>query len=168
MRRATGLVIVTLLLIAAAPAPKETAKEAAEKLQGTWIVEQQTSRGRDASEPGSSTNIEFKENILIKENTLIRENTLTRTRTYTNTKGASYSKWVTYTCTIDPNSNPPEMDLVQNLPDGSKGSNHLAIYLLDGDFLKICEGPPDGKRPKKFTSDKDSDNYLMILKRKKD
>jgi uncharacterized protein (TIGR03067 family) len=168
MRRPIFLIFVAFLLIAAAPAPKETAKEAAEKLQGTWIVEQQSSRGRDASELACSTNIEIKENTLIKENALIRVNTLTRTRTYTNTKGESYSKWLTYTCTIDPNSNPPEMDLVQNLPDGSKGSDHLAVYLLDGDILKICEGPPDGKRPKKFTSDKDSDNYLMFLKRKKD
>jgi uncharacterized protein (TIGR03067 family) len=153
MRRATVVVIVAFLLMAAAPAPKETAKEVAKKLQGTWIVEKQESKGKDASEPDTSTNI------------VIKGNTLTWTRTYAKKNQATF---VEYTYNLDPAKDPSEMDFVQKLPDGSKGSDRLAIYFLDGDNLKICEGPPDGKRPKKFTSDKDSENYLMILKRKKD
>jgi uncharacterized protein (TIGR03067 family) len=152
MRTAT-MSIIALLLIGAAPAPKETAKEVAKELQGTWVVEEELFDGKGHQDPNTSAKVVFK------------DDTMTWTHSFSKERRAVFIK---YTYQLDPEKDPPEMDLIEKWPDGSKGSGRLAVYLLDGDILKVCKGPLDGTRPKEFRSEKDSKNWLMVLKRKTD
>lgn len=63
---------------------------------------------------------------------------------------------------VDSSQKPKTIDLaiVEKVPDEDPG---LVIYDINGDELKLVNGPPD-KRPTEFT---DNGQVLVVLKRKK-
>jgi uncharacterized protein (TIGR03067 family) len=68
---------------------------------------------------------------------------------------------------LDPAKAPKTIDW---LPDGKRGPTDPlpGIYALDGDTLKICWGPKGKDRPKEFKTTTDRDDWLWVLKRKKE
>jgi uncharacterized protein (TIGR03067 family) len=68
--------------------------------------------------------------------------------------------------TVDPAARPKTMDVV--FSEGpQRGTTAQGIYELDGDLLKLCNGPPDKKRPTRFASKLGSGLTLQVLKRAK-
>lgn len=68
-----------------------------------------------------------------------------------------------YSIKLDLTTKPRQMDIIS--AKGNRTRNRPAIYLLDGDTLKICQAPVDEERPKEFSSPVDSKLALMVLKR---
>jgi len=66
---------------------------------------------------------------------------------------------------VDPDKNPKTIDYA--FAEGEeKGQNFLAIYELSGDSFKHC-GVMNGERPKNFSAEAGSENYLVIFEREK-
>ena len=66
---------------------------------------------------------------------------------------------------LDPSKSPKEIDFTPQ--DGpSKGTTEGAIYLLEGDTLKICApGPESGPRPTEFAAKEGGKTVVLTLKR---
>lgn len=62
---------------------------------------------------------------------------------------------------IDPNKSPKTIDR------SNKTSTQKGIYKLDGQTLTVAFGPPNGPRPDKFESPKDSSVSVSVYNRKK-
>jgi len=67
--------------------------------------------------------------------------------------------------TIDPDKNPKTIDYTFSEGE-EKGQNFHAIYELNGDSFKHC-GVMNGDRPKDFSADAGSENYLVMFEREK-
>jgi uncharacterized protein (TIGR03067 family) len=65
---------------------------------------------------------------------------------------------------IDPTKKPKTMDYTSTEGE-DKGKTSLAIYEIDGDTLRICFGPPEGKRPTEFSAKPGSGRLLRTYKR---
>jgi uncharacterized protein (TIGR03067 family) len=70
------------------------------------------------------------------------------------------------TCKLDPTKTPKQID-GKYVGGPNDGKATLGIYELNGDTLKYCFGPPDGERPKDFSTKPDSDTRLATYKRQK-
>ena len=65
---------------------------------------------------------------------------------------------------LDPSANPKAIDITHQ-GEPRKGKTDLAIYELNGDTLRICYGPLDGKRPTEFTARANSDHLIVVYRR---
>lgn len=69
------------------------------------------------------------------------------------------------TVELNPDSNPKSLDVS---PDGGpmKGEKLLGIYKIDGDMLTICMASKGKTRPTKFEAILNTDETLMVFKKK--
>jgi uncharacterized protein (TIGR03067 family) len=76
---------------------------------------------------------------------------------------------------IDPTKQPKRLDICyeQRLVEGKieegdvNGKVGPAIYELDGDSMRECSDDPGGRRPTEFSTPRDSQRSMLILKRVK-
>jgi len=148
--------IKTLIVLAAAlsgvvdrPVTKKNVpRDEAKLLQGSWRVVSLESRGRQFPEV-RIRQLDYK--LVIQGNTFTFM--LRGRQTVTHFK-------------LDPTSKPKAIDLVG--ADGpQKGRVRLGVYQLDGDTLKICQAFPGANRPTAFTTQGDTRQNIMVLKREK-
>lgn len=60
-----------------------------------------------------------------------------------------------------------QLNKLDLIPDGGLGDEvRRAIYTFDESTLKICMGPPGGRRPKSFGTNVQSREVLLVLERK--
>jgi uncharacterized protein (TIGR03067 family) len=138
-----GLVLMAGGLLAPHVGAEDTRDDAvaeAKKLQGTWLVQSQTFRGKPHDDMKPSEFAFAGATLTIK------------------TPGAADEKM---SFTVDPSGQLKAMDVKPEKEPGEGVVVGAAIYELDGDTLKVCIGLP---RPKELT---DQDQPLLILKRKK-
>jgi uncharacterized protein (TIGR03067 family) len=146
MRR-TGLIVLTGLLIGAAPdtcpEPADATKTDHKKLQGTWTVQKLERGGKP--DPNSADKMGIK--MVIKDDKLtIKEKDRDEVATFK----------------LDGKKNPKEITII---PKGDK--EVPGIYKVDKDTLTICFAKAgDGPRPKSFDT-KGTKHSLIILKRDK-
>lgn len=121
----------------------DDAKKEQEKLKGNWtLVSIESHRGK---EEGKDAKVEFTLDKMVVN----LGKGQTRTGTYK----------------LDPSKTPKEFDLVPD--DGpKKGQAMQAIYVLEGDTLKICMAEK-GARPKEFKPDGATETSIVTLKRQK-
>ena len=67
---------------------------------------------------------------------------------------------------LDPSKKPAAIRITYT-SGKARGTTLSGIYTFDGDTLKICVGPQD-EPPAEFKTKADTDQFLVILKRKKD
>jgi uncharacterized protein (TIGR03067 family) len=74
--------------------------------------------------------------------------------------GENYGKQVLKgKLTLRPDSDPKEIDITLELPGSDEEVPPLrAIYVLDGDRLKLCYGRPGSQRPTRFPEDAETAN----------
>ncbi len=114
-----------------------------DRLRGTWIPVAVTEAGREIPEEEiKAKNFEM---VITadKLNLPIRDDT----------------KQVAYK--LDPSKKPKEIDLLIEEGKTAKG-----IYSLDGTALKLCVDKGGGERPTEFAAPKDSNHFLIVLKKK--
>lgn len=63
---------------------------------------------------------------------------------------------------LDPRKNPKSLDLIQQ-----DGLTLKAIYMWDGENLKVCASSHEGDRPTEFKTGAGSNNCIRIWKKKK-
>ena len=142
-----ALAALSALFCAAAGPKKEAATADRAKIQGTWKFVSVLDQGREQPMPGIR--------VVITSDTLTtvypkdRENKEEK-------RGWKY--------TIDPSKDPKEMDwFVEETPGQS--IHQPAIYVLDGDTLKICSAAQGKPRPTKFESKRGDFGGLWVLER---
>ena len=154
---------VTAALLAACDLPKEhSTKELIDKLQGTWLAESYIQDGKRISDQADGLTTSVK--IEIKGDKLAWVQV-------TSGKGKAIGVELQFDVKLDPTKKPVEMDLVftgEKDQACTKSKLIRAILKLDGDTLKIAVCWTDGRRPKKFKSDANSGNSVLLLKRKKE
>ncbi len=114
-----------------------------DKLRGTWIPVAVTEAGKEI--PEEEVQAKNFEMVITadKLNLPIRDD----------------SKQVAYK--LDPSKKPKQIDLLVEEGKTAKG-----IYSLEGTTLKLCVDKGDGERPTEFTAPKDSNQILIVLKKK--
>jgi uncharacterized protein (TIGR03067 family) len=77
-------------------------------------------------------------------------------------------KEVEWTYKIVPDKSPKQIDIVSVQSSGTKKTLH-GIYEVNGDELKICfeNGGKPANRPKKFATNKENEEALIVFKRQK-
>jgi uncharacterized protein (TIGR03067 family) len=127
-----------------------TADKEEKGLQGRWVAEKNVDRGKEAEKDEETT-------LVIDEKCV--------SWTYVKKMGnASKESTITFTYKLDSSKKPAEIDLTAT--EGSlEGKVFPSIYKLNGDTLEICRSQPDQKRPTEFTSKKETDHVLLVLKR---
>lgn len=137
--------VVGFVLAADAPGDKDEAlKKDKQGLQGTWMPTSALQNGR----PYIAR--------LRSERLIIAGDKLTVQRQGKDEK-AGFK--------IDPAQKPKAIDIAP--PDGEEGEPNPAIYILDGDELKICVSLSGKDRPKEFEAGRGSNQMLLIFKREK-
>ena len=134
-----------LVLVVAAPAPKEAPKEPTHV--GDWLVESVMVAGQVQSVPPG---------MIIR---LGADGKFER-------RGPDGTVVIGGTFTVDAKQTPAQID-IKHQDDQQAGPTSKSIFKLDGDTLTICTDHNDS-RPKKFESLAGSNSVLMVLKRKKD
>jgi uncharacterized protein (TIGR03067 family) len=144
------VVCAVAALLAANPPKGGTAHNDEKGLQGRWVAEKNVVSGKEA-EKDEETRLDIDEESI--------------SWTYLKKMGnASKESTITFTYKLDSSKKPAAIDLTAT--EGSlKGKVFLSIYKLDGDTLEICRSQPDQKRPTEFTSKKDTEHVLLVLKR---
>jgi uncharacterized protein (TIGR03067 family) len=133
-----------LVIIVAAPAPKEAPKKDPPSILGEWIPESIIMAGQpDKIEAGMSFTLTKEGKCLVKEG------------------AAEEPEAMEYT--IDAKKEPAHIDLKE--PEVN-GAVTRGIYKIVGDTLIICLSMK-GERPSKFASTADSATILVTLKRAK-
>lgn len=147
MKARMMLVLACGVLVAAQPSKEEIAKDL-DKLQGNWVVGSLVIGGKEV--PADS----------LKElRAIIKGDTYTLKVKDQVVEEGKFS--------IDPSKKPKTMDSTATVgPD--KGKKTVAIYVIEGDTLKMCSSPAgNDKRPAEFASPAGSDNQLATYKRVK-
>lgn len=144
----TPSLMLSLTLVAGAPAPKETPKPEL-KLEGDWVVER--FEGPKETPPGSVTVTFTADRILIKEP--MRDKP----------EEAVY--------TADLKKKPATIDIRPGRAGGPGGAPPVDIIVkgivgMDGELLKLCFAR-EGERPTEFKGDLEKGVILIILKRAK-
>jgi uncharacterized protein (TIGR03067 family) len=144
----TPSLIFGLVLVAGAPAPKETPKPVL-KIEGVWVVEKY--EGPKETPAGSVTVTITANQILIKEP--MREKP----------EEAAY--------TADLKKKPATIDIRPGRAGGGPGGPPpdlvvKGIVEMDGELLKLCFAR-EGERPTEFKGDAEKGVMLIILKRVK-
>ena len=139
--RLLSLVVVALILtVAASASAGDDAKNEMKKLEGTWVVQSFSEKGK-VNEEMKGTEITFAgDTITMKP------------------KKGDEQKKATYK--IDPTKKPKTMDIHV---EGKKEVGRM-IYELEGDTLRVCHGVKESERPTAFTDEK---VVIITLKRKK-
>jgi uncharacterized protein (TIGR03067 family) len=131
-----------LVLLPAAPAPKDGSKPAADNpLLGEWVVESHIASGKVLPKAGKVETI-----------------TITKDRWQIEKESRSESF-----LSLDPAKDPPQIDVW--VPDQEE-NRARGIYKIDCDTLTVCYSL-GADRPTKFESAPKSGLYLMTLKRMK-
>jgi uncharacterized protein (TIGR03067 family) len=138
-----NLLALTLTAAVAAQLPKSP-KEELKQLQGAWAIQSIEEDGRKIPDEDA------------------RKITLTITNqeyVYASGDQSARGKF-----SFDQRKDPKRIDVMP--ADGpNKGKTRPGIYLLDGDMLTVCLGPPDGKRPEDFSAESGSGRTLYALRR---
>jgi uncharacterized protein (TIGR03067 family) len=146
------LMILAVGLLIAADAPKENAtKNEMKKLEGTWRIVSVGSKGKkEPADYSKRFTYTFKGDTV----RFLGDNT---------TPGADLE----YTYTLDATKSPKQIDmkLVKSSDNKGLGQVQRAIYVLEGNTLKMCAG--EKKRPTGFAGTAKSQAALVILKREK-
>jgi uncharacterized protein (TIGR03067 family) len=135
--------LLTLALVAAAPATKDTKKDVP-SIVGEWAIES-AHRGDKADPPPPDTTWTFTgdgKSVLV----------------IGGGRGTTESKY-----TIDLKQTPPWVDVAE----GPKGMPLKGIYKADGDTLTLCFAEKVGERPMGFESPAASKAVVLVLKRVK-
>lgn len=134
-----------LAITLAAPAPKETSKEAP-KIEGEWVVVTFEGGGKQGLEDASVT---FK-----------------FTHTKLSVKEGKREKPEEASYTIDLKKKPATIDI---RPENRGGKEEVVLGILEitGDSMKICFTKEGGERPTEFKADGDKRSVLITLKRMK-
>ena len=91
----------------------------------------------------------------------------TRSATFTTPEGEK--RTIKGELKIDDKARPKTIDWVKfKAPDGEDLPDNLAIYELDGDTFKVCNGGPNNPRPTELKAGDEGPPNLMIFKRQKD
>jgi uncharacterized protein (TIGR03067 family) len=144
--RISAVVIITALVVSAA-AGGDDAKKELERFQGVWTVIALEEGGEKAPEEITrAMGVEFKGDVLIVSE-----------------KGKVVER---LQVKLDPGKKPKALDL-KYLTGEDKGKTELGIYALEGDTLKICVNSVGKERPKDFTTAKDNEQSMIVLRRKK-
>ncbi len=143
------LAVLALGALAGADTSKTDAKKELKKLQGTWkvLTMERGGRVRDADEALGMV-IAGDEFRLTKGDEVMSRGKLK----------------------IDASKTPRQADLeiAEDHEDRNVGKKALAIYSLDGSFLKLCVNRPGkSERPRAFSSPAGSQIVLVTLKREK-
>jgi uncharacterized protein (TIGR03067 family) len=133
-RVAVAGMVCSVVLVARADGPPDEMK----KLEGTWLVHKATYNGKPVEG--------FKGWVFAGEKLTLK---------------SAVGKEENFTYKVDPSQKPKTMDFTPEKKE--RGALGKAIYVLEGETLKVCLGPPE-KRPTEFT---DKDQVLIVLKRKK-
>jgi uncharacterized protein (TIGR03067 family) len=141
--RLLSFVVVALVLTVAASAPAgDAVKDEMKKLEGTWVVQSFSEKGK-VNEEMKGTELTFAgANLTLKM------------------KKGDEQKEMKATYKIDPTKKPKTIDV---LGEGKKHEMR-AIYQLEGDTLRVCHGVKEEERPTDFT---DENVVIVTLKRKK-
>jgi uncharacterized protein (TIGR03067 family) len=142
------MLVLSAGFLVAADAPKETVKKETEKLKGTWQVQ---SLLKDGEVPSDAKALE---RFIITDDKV----------SVGTAKGSDTIDYFSFT--IDPTLKPAAM-YVKLFNGPEKGEVIKAIYLLEGDTLRICAALPGKDRPTKFSGDKGTGASLIVLKREK-
>ncbi len=136
--------VLGLAFTLAAPAPKETPKEAP-KIEGEWIVESFDGDGEKG--PDGSVLFLF-------------------TDTKVTTKEGKRDKAEEAGYTVDLKKKPATIDIRPGRP-GGKEEIVLGIIEVKGDVMKLCFTKEGGERPTEFKGNKDKRTAMITLKRVK-
>lgn len=134
-------ILLGLALAVAAPAPKETPKDAP-KLEGDWVVE--SFEGEEKGPPGTITFRFADGKISIMEGKKEKP------------EEAGF--------TADLKKKPATIDIS---PDRGKEKIVLGIIEITGDTMKLCFGKDGAERPTEFKGDPTKRTVMITLKRVK-
>jgi uncharacterized protein (TIGR03067 family) len=145
MVRRLSFMLVTVLLAAAADARDDPARADRDGLQGTWSVESAERRG----EVLPRERAERIKLIVTADKITIQDGDTGRN------EEALFQ--------LDPTKQPKAIDLTP----GGESAKVEGIYQLAGDTLKLCWSKPGGARPGDFTTSRNDNRVLFVLKRAK-
>jgi uncharacterized protein (TIGR03067 family) len=143
----SGILSLSLLVVAAAHAEDDSAKKELARLDGTWKFVKVEAPDKIAEAMASASVVQFQGNKM-------------KITVSTDRKVVHEAK-----IALDPGKKPKTMDITA-LDGPTKGETDKWIYELDGDTLKMaCD--PQGERPGDFTYKKGSSRQVYTLKRVK-
>jgi uncharacterized protein (TIGR03067 family) len=145
MRSPSLLLLTTFLLLGASQPKDDAAKTDRDRMQGTWAVESAAKRG-EALPKEKADRIKV---IITADKIAIQDED----------QGRSEEALFT----LLPGKDPPAIDLT---PSGTDRKAE-GIYQLDGDTLKLCWSKPGGARPADFTTSREDNRILLVLRRAK-
>ncbi len=143
------LTLVVAGFLLASDTPKDDpVKQELDKLQGTWVIVDNTQEGKNTPES-------------LRE---IKRYTIKGDHYAVSFKGAA-KPLLEFRIKVDPTSKPKTIDMI-----GLKTDTVLlaGLYQLDGDTLKICTSIGDGERPKAIKSEPGSKSGVIVYKRVKE
>ena len=147
--RLLSFVVVALVLTVAASAPAgDAVKDEMKKLEGTWVVQSFSEKGK-VNEEMKGTELTFAgANLTLKM------------------KKGDEQKEMKATYKIDPTKKPKTIDFTPTEGEG-KGKEFLGIYELGAKTRKMCFAPAGKERPTEFSSMSDSGHILVTFEREK-
>jgi len=137
-----------LCLALAQPSNDDKAKKDLERLQGTWIMHALEINGKEVAPQ------QFQDTLLI-----VKANEYT-----TKVKDRMPPG---FRLKLDPSKNPPAVDMIQTMPDGSE-KVIKGIYKFENDTFKLCRGlTPEQERPNQFATWPDTNYFVVTWKKQK-
>ncbi len=145
--RAPILTALALTLAAVAAGTAGDAKKDQDQLQGTWTVVLLEEKGKKAPEEiTKELSAEIKgDKLAILEKGKVMEELRFK---------------------LDPTKKPSEVDFTY-LTGEDKGKTELGIYEIAGDTVKFCINDSGKPRPKTFSTSKEDELNVVVIKRKK-
>jgi uncharacterized protein (TIGR03067 family) len=144
----TLTLLVTGFLLSAEAPKADAVKQELKKLQGTWVIVDNTQEGKQTPE-------------LLRER---KRYTIKGDRYAVSFKGAE-RPLLEFRIRVDPTKKPKPIDLIGLKTDQVIGAG---LYELDGDTLKICLPVGTRDRPKAIKSAPGSKSGIIVYKRVKD
>jgi uncharacterized protein (TIGR03067 family) len=140
--------VVVLAVHAVSGADDDPTMKDLDAMQGTWKVVELSEKG---------------EKVAAKETAPVEVVILATKMTF-NDDGKFREE---ITLTVDAKQNPKTLDM-KYTKGGNTGKMQTAIYAIEGDTLKICiNEKKNGARPTEFTSTKENEFALVVLKKAK-